>query len=182
MDGDGLFTHKRVCIFMPFTPLRLQNDILMSMNFPRVIVLLTPIALIALGVWYWTTLNTLPSMSTSLIPPATYENLLEVDVPLPNASVQSPLTISGKARGSWYFEASFPVILLDGSGKTLAQQPAQAQSDWMTSDYVPFTVTLTFAKPSTASGTLILKNDNPSGDPAKDKILRIPVTFGTASD
>ena len=60
----------------------------------------------------------------------------------------------------------------------IAEGVAQAQSDWMTSDYVPFTATLTFAKPSYSDrGTLILKKDNPSGLPEHDAALEVPIKF-----
>lgn len=89
----------------------------------------------------------------------------------------SPFVVTGSARGNWYFEASFPVQLLDANGNELVSTHAEAQSDWMTTDFVDFQVTLTFAPPTTKTGTLVLKNDNPSGDPARDKFLSIPVRF-----
>lgn len=98
-----------------------------------------------------------------------------------NQLIKSPLVVSGQARGSWYFEASFPVELLDGTGKRIALVPAQAQGDWMTTNFVPFTATLSFAKPATATGTLILRNDNPSGLPENALELRIPVRFATST-
>lgn len=91
--------------------------------------------------------------------------------------VASPLTVTGKAHGGWYFEASFPVRLLDGNGNEIAVAPAQAQGDWMTPAYVPFSVTLTFTPPSTSTGTLVLENDNPSGLPENAKSISLPVTF-----
>ncbi len=94
----------------------------------------------------------------------------------PNDTVSSPLTITGEAAG-WYFEASFPVRLLDGNGNEIAVAPAQAQSDWMTANYVPFSVTLTFSTPSTTTGTLVLEKDNPSGLPENDESIQIPVQF-----
>lgn len=94
-----------------------------------------------------------------------------------NQKVGSPLTVKGEARGGWYFEASFPVELLDGNGKRIAQAPATAIGGWMTENFVPFSVVLTFTKPSTATGTLILRNDNPSGQPEKDRYISIPVQF-----
>jgi hypothetical protein len=101
-----------------------------------------------------------------------------VDAPKQGAKITSPLTVTGRARGSFYFEASFPVKLKNASGTVIAQGPAQAQSDWMTSDFVPFTTTLTFpAQPAGSTGTLVLLNDNPSGDPAKQLELDIPVQF-----
>lgn len=109
-----------------------------------------------------------------------YSDLIKVDAPVANAKVASPLTVTGQARGSWYFEASFPVKLIDANDTVLAQGPAQAQGEWMTTEFVPFKAVLTFAPPQTATGFLIVHNDNPSGLPQNDKELRIPVTFGSA--
>ncbi len=104
-------------------------------------------------------------------------DLIQVDSPLPNATVASPLTVTGRARGTWYFEASFPVKLLDGNGNQIVIEPAQAQSDWMTMDFVPFTVTLTFPTPATPTGMLVLMKDNPSGELQNDASVSIPVVF-----
>lgn len=109
--------------------------------------------------------------------PLQYKDLVYVEIPLSGTKVTSPLVVSGRARGNWYFEASFPVKLLDSNGNQIAIAPAQAQGDWMTVDYVPFSVTLTFAQPVTATGTLILQKDNPSGEPQNDDSVSIPVTF-----
>lgn len=118
------------------------------------------------------------SSSSSTASSQPYADMIQVTSPAPNAaaSVSQPLVVSGRARGPWYFEASFPVKLLDSSGNVLAQGPAQAQGDWMTEDFVPFSATLTFTTTDT-SGTLVLQNDNPSGEPANAKSISIPVTF-----
>jgi hypothetical protein len=121
--------------------------------------------------------NTTDSEPSVTVSPATLSDTIEVASPLPGAAVASPLVISGRARGSWFFEASAPVELKDASGVVIAHGTLQATSDWMTADFVPFTGTLTFSAPSTSTGTLVLKNDNPSGDPAKEKRLEIPVRF-----
>lgn len=105
------------------------------------------------------------------------DDLIWAMTPLPDQVITSPLVVTGQARGNWYFEASFPVTLLDANGKVLAQVPAQAQGEWMVTTYVPFSVTLTFAKPTTATGTLVLQKDNPSGLPQNANELRIPVKF-----
>jgi len=105
-------------------------------------------------------------------------NLIRLETPLPNQTVSSPLTIRGQARGSWFFEASFPVFLIDWDGRIIAQGIASAESDWMTSEFVPFEATLTFtADKETYShrGALILKKDNPSGLPKNDDALEIPI-------
>jgi hypothetical protein len=92
-------------------------------------------------------------------------------------TVASPLQINGEARGTWYFEASFPVQIYDANGILLGSVPAQAQSGWMTEDFVPFKATLTFAIPTTESGKLVLKKDNPSGLPQNDAQIEISVRF-----
>lgn len=104
-------------------------------------------------------------------------DLITVNSPKPLAEVSSPVTITGQARGSWYFEASFPVTIEDANGNVLGAAPAQAQGDWMTERFVPFEATLTFSAPPTATGTLILKKDNPSGLPEHADQLRIPIKF-----
>ncbi len=109
--------------------------------------------------------------------PAHKANLITVDVLRPGDLVQSPLVVTGKARGSWYFEASFPVTLVDSANHLIANGVAQAQGDWMTTDFVPYKVTLTFVQPATATGTLIMKRDNPSGLPQNDDQMRLPVRF-----
>ncbi len=106
-----------------------------------------------------------------------HDNLIRVTAPVPGAIVKSPLMVKGEAIGNWYFEASFPVELLAGNGKVIAQVPAQAKGDWMTMDFVPFEATLEFSSPTTDSGTLILKKDNPSGLPEYDDSLAISVRF-----
>ena len=66
------------------------------------------------------------------------EDLISVSIPKPSQVVRSPLSIEGEARGNWYFEASFPIKLIDADGRELAQGIAQAKSDWMTENFVPF--------------------------------------------
>ncbi|MBP7770740.1 MAG: Gmad2 immunoglobulin-like domain-containing protein [Candidatus Pacebacteria bacterium] len=95
-----------------------------------------------------------------------------------NDTITSPLTITGKARGGWYFEASFPIEIQNASGTKIAEGPAQAQGEWMTENYVPFSATLTFpAQPAGSVGKLILHKDNPSGLPENDAMLEMPVSF-----
>ncbi|MFA5966943.1 MAG: Gmad2 immunoglobulin-like domain-containing protein [Patescibacteria group bacterium] len=94
-----------------------------------------------------------------------------------NDLISSPLKITGRARGNWFFEASFPIQLLDQNSKRLAEVVATAQGDWMTTDLVPFTAELTFTTPAGDTGQLVLNRDNPSGLPENDAQLIIPVRF-----
>lgn len=105
------------------------------------------------------------------------QDLIRVDNPRPNQSIESPLFVKGEARGNWYFEADFPIKLFDDNGFLLSITPAHALGDWMTEDFVSFSATLPFAVPSTSKGRLILEKDNPSGLPEQADELTIPVYF-----
>ena len=116
------------------------------------------------------------------VEPFVYKDLVILEAPLPETQVVSPLVIKGKARGQWFFEASFPVILADWDGRIIAQGIAQTGGDWMTEDFVPFEAILEFVKPEfigdfSRRGFLILKKDNPSGLPEHDDALEIPLIF-----
>jgi hypothetical protein len=106
--------------------------------------------------------------------------LIIVSEPQPLALIASPLTIRGQARGTWYFEASFPVRIVDAAGNVLGRHFVTAQGEWMTENFVPFEGVLEFAAPQTRTGTLILEKDNPSGLPENADELRIPIRFAPA--
>ncbi len=111
-------------------------------------------------------------------------NLIRLENPLPNQVITSPLVIKGQARGFWFFEASFPVMLVDWDGRIISEGVANAKSDWMSEEFVPFEATLTFVVDKNVysnRGALILKKDNPSGLPKNDDALEIPIIFATGS-
>jgi hypothetical protein len=114
---------------------------------------------------------------TPTLPTSTQNPMIQVSNIADNQQVTSPLQILGRARGNWYFEASFPIRLEDANGTVLGRTIGQAQSDWMTTNFVPFSATLTFTTPTTTTGWLFLQKDNPSGLPANDAEIQIPVTF-----
>ncbi len=107
----------------------------------------------------------------------THADKIRVTKPVADQLVQSPLIIEGEARGTWFFEASFPVKLLDSNRNVIAEYYATAQGEWMTEDFVPFRSELEFKKPDTATGILVLEKDNPSGLPENDDSIEIPVRF-----
>lgn len=104
------------------------------------------------------------------------DDQIRIDNPRPGQSIASPLAISGEARGNWFFEASFPVKLLNAAGDVMVTGTAQAQGEWMTEEFVPFTATLEFTA-SAGTGTLVLERDNPSGLSENDAALNVPVVF-----
>lgn len=115
---------------------------------------------------------------TSVVSPNANQNdKIFVISPQENESISSPVMIKGEARGNWYFEASFPIALYDSNNTLLAEAPAQAIGEWMTEDFVPFELSLSFSKPTTTSGKIVLKKNNPSGLPENDEQIEIPVLF-----
>ena len=80
----------------------------------------------------------------------------------------------GKREGHGFFEASFPIKLLDNNGAVLAIFVAQATEEWMTTNFVPFNATITIPKSYTGRVTLLLEKDNPSGLPKHDASLSFP--------
>ena len=100
-----------------------------------------------------------------------------VTCPKPHQCVASPLAVQGKARGSWFFEATFPISLVDEQGNQLATSTARAKSDWMTKEYVPFEGKLDFTVAKATKAKLVLQNDNPSGLPENARKKEIPLTL-----
>lgn len=108
---------------------------------------------------------------------------LVVTAPAPNASVSSPLQVTGYITGQdrWTaFEAQAGTVqLLDGNGAQLAISPLTAVGEWM-QPRVNFQTSLTFSMPITPTGTLVFRNENASGMPAYAREFRMPVNFSSA--
>ena len=106
------------------------------------------------------------------------QDLIIINYPRPNQKIESPLTVKGQARGYWFFEGDFPIVLTNWDGLIIAEGYATAKNNWMTEDFVEFEGKLEFKKPEVYNkGTLILQKDNPSGLPNKDDALEVPVIF-----
>lgn len=109
-------------------------------------------------------------------------DLIVVDQILNGTTIKSPLIITGKARGTWFFEASFPIRLVDKNGDVIVTAIAAAKSDWMTEDFVPFEAQLVFTVSEAQSGEIVLEKDNPSGLSKNADELRIPVMIEKSAD
>ena len=97
--------------------------------------------------------------------------------PLPDQLISSPLTVRGKAKGNWFFEANAVLRLLDAQQKEIASGNVQALGDWMTTDLVDFEGQIRFVSPASDRGSLVFQNDNPSGLPEHHMEFRVPVRF-----
>lgn len=120
--------------------------------------------------------RTAPNCEFAQCPPATQD--IYIQIPQEGTTISSPVTITGTARGKWFFEGSFPVSIVNWDGFIIGEGIAQAQGEWMTENFVPFTATISYTLASGTPhnrGALILKKDNPSGLPEHDASIEIPV-------
>ncbi len=103
---------------------------------------------------------------------------VHVFYPTPGIAVASPISFSGEARGNWFFEASFPVEVRDLNGKVVARAVAHAGGPWMTEEFVSFDDAIAVPlSVDTGNLLLVLKKDNPSGDPSRDEEVVIPIKY-----
>ena len=74
---------------------------------------ITIVAVLALaaaaGAWWFFGVHSSTAPVTTNTETETIDRI-RVNNPRPNQTISSPLTVTGEARGSWYFEASFPVL------------------------------------------------------------------------
>lgn len=107
-----------------------------------------------------------------------HKDLIVLDTIHAGSYISSPVTITGQARGNWFFESSFPISIVNWDGLIIGQGIAQAKSDWMTEEFVPFEAKITFDKATYKNnGSIILQKDNPSGLKEFDDALEIPIFF-----
>ncbi len=108
------------------------------------------------------------------------QDLIKLNNPRPNQVIESPLLIEGEARGYWFFEGDFPVVLTNWDGLIIAEGYATAEGEWMTENFVKFKAKIEYDQEKIGlynNGSLILKKDNPSGLPENDDALEIPIKF-----
>lgn len=99
-----------------------------------------------------------------------------VTSPIAGSSVPKVFTVAGSAPGPWYFEASFPIKVVDANNNFIGQGVGQALTDWMVVDNVSFLATVTTSGYS-GPATLVLLRDNPSGMPENDDSVSIPIVI-----
>lgn len=102
--------------------------------------------------------------------------ILVEDLPAESA-ISSPFTVRGQARGTWFFEGSFHVVLTDEDGSLLAESFGHSPESWMTEEFIPFTVELEWDAPAGTKASLELMLDNPAGEEGMDRAVIIPVVL-----
>jgi hypothetical protein len=103
-------------------------------------------------------------------------NLVRISIQ-PGDAVTNGQTITGAVKGSYFFEANAVGKLLNANKNTLKQFPITATGNWQTADAVNFSFVLDTNGLPKGTGFIRIQNDNPSGDPARDKYIDIPVVF-----
>ena len=106
---------------------------------------------------------------------------IQVESPKAGDKITCEITISGQARGYWYFEGSFPAELYDEKGTLLYTAPIQSQEPWMTEDFVRFEEDFVYKGPA-GNGSLVLKRENVSGLPEHDMQIEVPVVLGDCNN
>jgi hypothetical protein len=151
------------------------------------------IILVVFGVMFWALTRAVPTSAPLTTPkveepvvavaPAEKPGIILVQSPLPESTItSSPVTIKGKAKGNWFFEASAPVDIVNWDGLIIGQGYVTVDEgyDWMTTDMVPFTGMVSYDTSKLGAykyGWIIMKKDNPSGEPQFDDSLEFKILF-----
>ncbi len=95
----------------------------------------------------------------------------------PGATISGTMTATGSVKGAYFNEANARGMLLDANKNVIKMFSITATGEWMTSDPVAFTTTFDTTGAPSGAGYIRIANDNPSGDPSRDKYIDIPVVF-----
>lgn len=121
----------------------------------------------------------LPKQRIANIPVA--QRGIEVFSPKANDLVFSPLEITGKISGNGWtaFEGqagTVKLVLDNGEVLFIAYLPV-VDEDWMR-PVVNFNALIEFVSDKEQNGKLIFHNENPSGEPERNKTFTLPVRIG----
>lgn len=90
----------------------------------------------------------------------------------------SGFTLTGKAVGQWFFEASAPVRIYNSNGILLTTTFISAQGDWMTTDFVDFKGEVApFLTKGATEGFVQFENDNPSDNEGSRYVYKVNIKF-----
>lgn len=111
-------------------------------------------------------------------------DLIRIDSPRPGATVTAneSFVVTGEARGYWYFEADFPVEVLNDQGAKIGSGIAVAQGEWMTEDFVPFIAEVALEGNYSGTAELVLHRSNPSDLRENDDELIVPIVLKRAEE
>jgi len=134
------------------------------------IIILGIVIIILAGVSLWPTAN--PANNNQ---PVVLD--IQITSPKANEEISSSLKITGVVNGNGWtgFEGQVGTVkLLNVNGQELATGILAATTEWTTLP-TNFETTLNFATNNAGPATLVFKNENPSGDPSRDKTFSLSV-------
>lgn len=113
----------------------------------------------------------------------TAEKGITVNIPKSNEKITSPAKITGYVNGDGWigFEGQVGTVeLVDENGNSLKTAVLSAKTEW-TNLPIEFEANLEFNKINEGKGTLIFRNENPSGMDSNSREFRLPVLIGVSS-
>jgi hypothetical protein len=105
------------------------------------------------------------------------KDIIIIDSPKPYQKVQVPIIIKGKAKGSFFFEGTFPIRIEDENGNLIVSDYIMTKENWMTENFVYFETYFYFEKGNLRKGFIIFEKANPSGLLENKFEIRIPLYF-----
>lgn len=152
---------------------------------------LTVVFIVFITLFWWLNRNApaLPPVETTVVPtmsqvaPAQKEGKIIVSLPLPESTVpEKSVQIKGTAVGNWFFEASAPVNIVNWDGLIIGEGYVTVDEgyDWMTTEMVPFTGTVSYDASQIGAysyGWIIMQKNNPSGESKFDDSLEFKIVF-----
>jgi len=104
---------------------------------------------------------------------------IQINLPKENAEISSPMEIAGSINGNGWiaFEAQAGTVkLIDKDNNVLGSAILQVTDENWMKQFNNFKAELIFSNPKNLKNAeLVFKNENPSGDPSRDKTFTIPV-------
>jgi hypothetical protein len=100
-----------------------------------------------------------------------------VEAPAANARVASPLTVSGAAPASWFYDEQFDAILLGEDGTVYGQASAHAPANWTGQGPTPFTAEFAFTVSADTPAAVILQEQSMNGEQDEPLEVRVPIVL-----
>ncbi|MCF7820553.1 MAG: Gmad2 immunoglobulin-like domain-containing protein [Candidatus Pacebacteria bacterium] len=154
-------------------------------NHDKIIAIFLLLAVFVLGIVYLFFNNTdktqIDGNSENIISEKAISENIKVYNPEIGQTIFSPLEIRGEARGTWFFENNFSIILTDWDGRIIGEALASSSEDWMTEEFIPFTATLKYRLSDdlvSSRANIIFQKSNPSGLPENASSLEYVVYIG----
>lgn len=124
---------------------------------------------------------TTPAPTSEPTPQITYQNTSEQDIfvvlPKPGQKVTPSITVSGAARGDWFYRGVFWAEVVAPNGDVLVRNEIPSKGNANTTGMLQFSSFVLVTSNYRGPATVVLINDNPVGHPIPDRSVSIPVVI-----